>query len=77
MSDDRPRCPVTGKVCYTQAAAKKARQGLQRLSVRPVSKYRCPSAHLHPEGAGIWHVGHLPTNNGKRARRPIIGPIGG
>lgn len=77
MGDDTlPRCPITGKVCYTEAEAKAARRGLQASRIGKFSKYRCESAHLHPDKP--WHVGHtIGRRNPKRnKRRPIIGPIG-
>lgn len=70
--NDKPRCPVTGKVCYTRAEAKAARQSIQRVRVGRMSKYRCPDAHLHPDRP--WHVGHTPAPGRKRHR--VIGPIG-
>lgn len=75
--DDKPRCPTSGKVCYTEAEAKAARRGAQRFNVGRMEKYKCPDRHLHDDRP--WHIGHAlgPKARKRRKRGPVIGALGG
>ena len=62
-------CPSTGKVCYTKndakAAAAAARRR-ERWSLAKMCTYKCPAHEAHPDGAGLFHIGH---NSRRRSKR--------
>lgn len=67
-----PKCPVTGKHCYTNAAAKKAAAHARRQTLGArISTYRCDDHDKHPEGAGRFHIGHSPKHKGKFKVKPL------
>lgn len=73
---DGPKCPTTGKLCFSKAEAHaQAKAARWRTLGGQIFKYRCDDWQKHPAGAGHYHIGHRPSMNTRKRRGYRVRPL--